>query len=127
MWIVIETSRGSSRICSTDTHIPPRVLHCVPFPQKTKRLSKMKVSATICAFALASSSLLSVTFARELAEAPTEPCAPTDEEEDDDDPNECLDDKAVCTTAQDQCCEGLVCAGFSFFKHCQTPPVCHEM
>jgi len=37
---------------------------------------------------------------------------------------ECLGDNQMCTGNEEDCCEGLVCVGFGFYKKCQEPPLC---
>lgn len=40
---------------------------------------------------------------------------------------DCIDTNEACTAEPDKCCDGLVCAGFGFFKKCIEPPIClHE-
>jgi hypothetical protein len=39
----------------------------------------------------------------------------------------CIKDGNPCTGRDEECCEGLGCFGFNFFKRCQDPPLClHE-
>lgn len=40
----------------------------------------------------------------------------------------CIPNNGHCivntTTGDDDCCEGMACFGYNFFKHCQKPPAC---
>ena len=86
----------------------------------------MKVlTKSLVAFFLASGTLLSTTNAvvDDTVPPETDPCAEKAEEGE----KLCLDKDEACTTNQDGCCGNYVCAGFSFYKKCVDPPVCHEI
>ena len=79
----------------------------------------MKVSKTIlCAFIFAFGSVAA------LIEEPA-PCDGTPDEEEP--PETCLDNGAVCgdfAASSMECCDGLACTGFGFYKKCSEPPIC---
>lgn len=96
------------------------------FHRKPNDYPKMKVlTKSLLAFLLASGTLLSTTNAvvDDAVPPETDPCAEKLEEEE----KLCLEKNEACTSNQDGCCGNYVCAGFSFYKKCVDPPVCHEI